>query len=299
MPSGKHLAYDVSDYSINSLMWAFFSAGELHQTVDPGDLPDPEVLNTGTYNNTPLQALYSAYPDLPMTAAIVAKTAPTMTFERIYVLTDTAYAALKLQLPPDVYTKLKGIVHQAFLREAEFFTMLSNIIGQAPAGQYKTIIEAAASTVAAVATHSNRVVLNVVQAGEQIPVITFDIGQTDVLQNFVLGISGKAQSLKFDFQIIPSLTKAQFVSSVVTGVDSGDFGFIWNMALQPAYAKTVATIGQAGVALPRIPGFDFLFNQAVVTVQNGYINVVTDVLHTNDAAMIVYLASKLATVGSE
>jgi hypothetical protein len=119
------------------------------------------------------------------------------------------------------------------------------------------------------------------------------VRQTDVLQAFQLGISGSAQSLKFGFQIIPGLTTTTFVSSTVTGIDSGDFGYIWNLALQPAYAATVAKMGQAGVALPRIPGFDFLFAEAVVTVQQGYVDVLTDVQHTTDKAMTLRLNSKL------
>jgi len=54
-------------------------------------------------------------------------------------------------------------------------------------------------------------------------------------------------------------------------------------------------MGQAGVALPRIPGFDFLLAEASITVQQGYVNVVTDVQHTTDRAMTLRLASKLAT----
>jgi len=295
IPAAHHLAYDVSDYTLNSLLWAFFAAGDLHQNVGPGSIPDPDVLNTANYNNTPLQALYDAYPNLSMTAAIDARAASTVTFEQIYTLSDTAYAALKPQLPPDVYTKLQPLLHQAFLTETAFYQALGNDVGQAAAGQYKTIIEAQAQTFAAVVTHGNQVVVNVVQDGNVVPAITFNVAQTDVLQGFGLGISGAAQSLQFAFQIIPSLTQTTFVSSSVQGIDSGDFGFIWNLALQPAYAATVAKMGQAGVALPRIPGFDFLLAEASITVQQGYVNVVTDVQHTTDRAMTLRLASKLAT----
>jgi LBP / BPI / CETP family, C-terminal domain len=292
IPAAKHLSYDVSDYSLNSLTWAFFSAGSLQRNVGPGDIPDPAVLNTANYKDTPLQALYDGYPDQAMTATITATSAPIVTFEQVYVITDAAYAALRPQLHPDAYTKLGALLHQPFLSEAKFFATLANDLGQAPAGQYKTIIEAAALTDAAVASSAQRVVLNVVADGTQIPVITFDVSQTDVLQDLVLGASGAAQSLKFSFQIVPDLTATTYVSSTVNGIDKSDFTFIWNWALQPAYAATMAMIGQAGVALPRIPGFDFLFDQASLTTQAGYINVITDVLHTTDAAMTMHLASK-------
>lgn len=294
VPTDHHLAYNVSDYSINSLLWAFYAADDLQRSVGPGDLPDPDVLNTANYNNTPLQALYTAYPNLSMTASIAPLAASTVTFEQIYTISDAANATLKTQLPPDVYTKLQPLVHQAFLTEAAFYQALGNDLGQTAAGEYKTIIEAQARCYAAVVGHDTQVVLNVIQDGTTVPVITFSVSQTDVLQAFQLGISGSAQSLKFAFQIIPGLTTTTFVSSTVAGIDTGDFGFIWNLALQPAYAATVAKMGQAGVALPRIPGFDFLFDQAVVTVQPGFVDVLTDVQHTTDPAMTLRLHSKLA-----
>lgn len=297
VPTDRHLAYNVSDYTINSLLWAFFTAGDLHQQVGPGNIPDPEVLNTDNYDNTPLQALYDAYPSLPMTAAIDALAASTVSFQQIYSLTDAADAALQPQLPDDVYGKLQTLLHQAFLAESTFYAALGNALGQSAAGQYKTIIEAQAQTNAAVVTHDHRVVLSVVKDGAGLPVITFDVAQTDVLQGFGLGVSGAAQSLKFAFQIIPGQTRTTFVSSTVQGVDRGDFQFIWNLALQPAYAATVAKMGQAGVALPRIPGFDFVFSDASITVQQGYVDVLTDVQHTTDRAATLRLASKLVAVG--
>ena len=184
MPTEKHLAYNVSDYTFNSLMWAFYSGDSLNRHVVPGDLPDPGVLNTNAYSNTPLQALYKAYPGVDMTADIVAKSAPTVAFEQIYDLTDAGYAKLQSQLPADVYGKLKSVVNQSFLTESGFSAALANALGKDPADLYKTIIEQAALILAGVVTHDNQVVLNVVQGGAQIPVITFEVVQTDVLQKF-------------------------------------------------------------------------------------------------------------------
>ena len=65
------------------------------------------------------------------------------------------------------------------------------------------------------------------------------------------------------------------------------------MVLQPEYARVLAAIGQAGVVLPRIPNFDFVFSEAVITLNSGYVNVVTDVQHTADAGRVMYLASKM------
>jgi LBP / BPI / CETP family, C-terminal domain len=293
IPADKHLAYNVSDYTFNSLMWAFYQAGSLTRHVVPGDLPDPAVLNTNNYQGTPLQALYDAYPGLEMTAQIVANAAPTVAFEQIYDLNDAGYAGLQGKLPTDVYTKLVSVKNQSFLAESDFDTALANAIGTDSANLYKTIIDAAALITAGVAIHNNHVVLNVVKNGNEIPVITFDVVQTDILQNFRLGISGAAQTLMFAFQIVQGLTTTTFISSTISGINGGDFSFIWNFVLQSEYAKEVAAIGNHGVALPRIPNFDFLMSEAVITLNPGYASVVTDVQHTADAGKVMYLASKM------
>ena len=46
-----------------------------------------------------------------------------------------------------------------------------------------------------------------------------------------------------------------------------------NMVLQPKYADVMLAMGQAGVPVPFIEGFEFLFDEATVTVQDGYVTV--------------------------
>jgi hypothetical protein len=136
----------------------------------------------------------------------------------------------------------------------------------------------------------------VVDKGVTIPVITFNVSQTDVLQAFVLAVSGTTQTLQFAFQIVTPLTTTKFISSTIPGINGGDFGFIWNFALQPVYAIEVAKIGQAGVALPRIQGFDFLFNNATITLVPGYANVLTDVQHVTDSGVKYLMSKKLMEI---
>jgi hypothetical protein len=135
-----------------------------------------------------------------------------------------------------------------------------------------------------------------VVAGQTIPVITFDVSQTDVLQSFVLGIAGTTQTLQFAFQIVPALTTTQFVSSSIAGIDSGDFGYIWNWVLQPVYGNEVAKIGEKGIALPRIQGFNFLFKNATITLAPGYANVLTDVMHVTDDGAKYLMSKKLVEI---
>ncbi|MCU1266502.1 MAG: hypothetical protein JWM21_2820 [Acidobacteria bacterium] len=291
VPANNHLNYYASDYTFNALMWAFCREGNLVATATPGNIPDPAALNTGNYNNTPLQALYTAYPNMPMTANIKALVAPKVQFKQVYDLTAANIGKLQNQLPPAVYAQLQVLKGSVFMDEPSFFAQLINALGRANAGQYKTVIESVALVVGAVVTHSDHVVLNVIDAGVPIPVITFDVSQTDVLQAFVLGISGTTQTLQFAFQIVTPLTTTTFVSSPIPGVNGGDFTMIWNWVLQPVYGTEVAKIGQAGVALPRIHGFDFLFNNATITMAPGYANVLSDVQHVTDSG-VRYLMSK-------
>ena len=291
IPKDYHLNYFASDYSFNSLIWAFFESGALVTAVNPSDLPDPGVLNTANYENTPLQALFNKYPDLPMTADIKALVAPAVNFETVYELTKDNLKDIESQIPLKVYTRLNDMVGGVYLTEASFFTELINFIGQADADEYKTIIEGAARVNGAVVTHNNQAILNVLKDGQTIPVITFDVSQTDTLQELILGVSGTTQTLQFDFKIIVSLTTTKFISSTIPGITSGNFTTIWNSALQPVFATEMEKIGQAGVPLPRIKGFDFLFEKATITLETGYANVLTDVQHVNDNG-IYYLMSK-------
>jgi len=296
MPVNNHLNYYASDYTFNALMWAFFEEGDLVATATPGNIPDPGVLNTSNYNNTPLQALYNAYPNMPMTANIKALVAPTVQFAQIYDLTAANIGKLQNQLPATVYAQLQVLKGSVFMSEVLFFSALVNALGQANADQFKTAIETVALVVGAVVTHSNQIILNVVDKGVTIPVITFDVSQTDVLQAFVLGVSGTTQTLQFAFQIVTPLTTTQFISSTIPGIDGGDFGLIWNFALQPVYATEVAKIGQAGVPLPRIQGFDFLFKNATITLVPGYANVLTDVQHVTDSGVKYLMSKKLVEI---
>ena len=281
MPTDNHLAYNVSDYTLDSLLWAFFKAGSLTANVTSGNIPDPEVLNTEYFAGTPLQALEGAYPNKDMTASIKATSAPTVTFRPIYSLSSAAYAKLAPPTLPDkdTYQHLAAMVNKTYLTEPDFYTALVNNLGPGPAGAQQTIIEGAALINAAVVTHANQVVLNVIVSGTPTPVVTFDVAQTDVLDNFTLGVSGQTQTLRFAFVTIPSATTTTFVSSTIRGINEGNFAMEWRTALEPVYALVVDDIGQKGVPLPRIPGFDFVFSGATVTIEPGWVNVLTDVQH--------------------
>ncbi len=292
VPADYHLNYYVSDYTFNALFWAFYEAGSLASTVTSGDIPNPDVLNTSTYKSTPLRALYKAYRDKPMTADIKALIAPTLTFEQIYDLTSAGMKALKSKLPDKVYTSVQDLEKSVYMDEKLFYSALSNALGPGVAAQYKAVIEEVALVTGAVVKHSDQVVLNVIDNGKTIPVITFEVSQTDVLGELGLGVAGTTQTLQFTFQIVPKLTTTKFISSTISGIDGGDFAFIWDFALATVYGKEVNQMGKDGVPLPRIKGFDFIFDNVKITLEQGYASVLTDLKHVSDTTNVAYLLSK-------
>lgn len=267
---------------LDSLFWAFFAQGALKTLVTPGDLPDPSALHTNTYLNTPLQGLPKKYPSLTMTAGIAATAAPTVVFQTVYDLSSSVLAGLKSKLPADVFGKLGGIENAYYLDEASFYAGLVNALGQSAASQWKATIETAAQSAATVVAHQDQVTLDVLKDGNSIPVLTFSVTQQDVLSGLALGISksGTTQTLQFGFQIVPSSVVTRLVSTTIPSITTNDFGYIWNLALEPEYAHEVAQMGQQGVALPRIPEFAFLFDDAEIAIETsngGYVSVLTDV----------------------
>jgi hypothetical protein len=292
IPANNHLNYFISDYTFNALLWAYFMAGDLVMTATPGNVPVAADMNTSNYQNGKLHALYDLYQDNPMTADIKVLEPPAVHFQLVYDLTPASMATLQSQLPGDAFTKLGNLKGEVFMDEPSFFKQLVNVLGETDADQYKTVIEAAAhNSYVAVVTHDIQVVLNVISNGNTIPVITFSVNETDVLQAFVLGVSGTTQTLQFQFQLMSDLTKATFISSTIPGIDGGDFGDIWNSVLQNVFANELAALGRNGIPLPRIKGFDFLFDKATITLEQGYASVLTDVQHVTDDGTL-YLMSK-------
>jgi hypothetical protein len=294
VPSDHHLKYFVSDYSINALFWAFFSAGLLTTTATQANTGgNSSVLTTKTFKGSPAHAIYDKYPNVPMTANITALSAPTVALTSVYEPTEAVLNAIQPPLPSAILAKLQDITANIYVSDSAFFTDLVNYLGQADADQYKTILERSVQEVAAVVTHSNKVIMNVLVQGNPVCVLTLDISETDTLEQFVLGHNEAktTQTLQFVPSVIPGLTNATCVSSPLRGIDVQSFGYIYNLALQPVFAKVATAVGKAGVALPRIKGFNFLFDRATIDLEPGYASVLTDVMHTNDNG-VLYFQSK-------
>lgn len=294
VPADHHLNYRISDYSINAVFWAFYRAGLLETVATQANTGgNSSVLTTNTFRGSPAHAIYDKYPNVPMTATITALSAPTVALKSVYEPTEERLEAIRPKLPKEILAKLQGITSSIYVSESAFCTDLVNYLGQADADQYKTILERSVQEVAAVVTHSNRVIMNVLVTGNPVTVLTLDISETDTLEQFVLGHNEAktTQTLQFVPSVIPELTNATFVSSPLRGIDVQSFGYIYNLALQPVFAAVATAVGKAGVALPRIKGFNFLFDKATIDLEQGYASVLTDVMHANDNG-VLYFQSK-------
>jgi hypothetical protein len=266
-----HLQVYVSSYEMNALHWAYYQAGLLNVTVHPDDLPDPDVLKVKTYV-TMIPALKPYLADA-MTATVAPKAAPTMSFQNVWILSKSVMAALKTSLPANVYQQISGLDGDAYVTVAELDADLS---AAGVAAQYVTQIETAAKSVGMVVTQNLGFTLTIENGAPTKPVIVFDVARTDVLQNLGLGKSGTAQTLKYAFTRVVSTPT--FVSSTVPNFPGAQFAFIWAVTGEPGYDKALTDMGTGGgVPIPIMSGFQFVFDQAVLSVQEGYVSILAQV----------------------
>lgn len=282
MQTAKHLVYNASTYEFNGLFWAFYQSGFLNTTITTNDVPDKAILNTNYYKSSSMQNLYKKYPNRVMTIDISPLQPPTVAFQWVYNLTQEALDTIKGQLTDTAYNSLvAGMLNVCFLDKDTFDSSLEGVLSNDDFAQYTTIIEKAACLLGTVVSHNNKCTLNVIDQGASIPVIDFSVAQSDFMNNFMLGIASAnntIQTLQFSFQIISGTENTSLIHSIIEGIDATDFNFVWSSTLEPVYATTVNQMGQNGVPLPRIQNFSFLFTGAVITINDGYVNVATDLV---------------------
>jgi hypothetical protein len=113
-----------------------------------------------------------------------------------------------------------------------------------------------------------------------LPNVIFSVARADILTDLGMGINGSAQTMTYKFQKVKST--ATFVSSTVPRFDNRNFGeFIWPVAGEPRYGETLRKMGETGVPIPIMSGFQFLFDEAKLRVQErapgGYVEIVAKV----------------------
>jgi len=208
-----------------------------------------------------------------MRATVGPRQPPVAAFQQVYELTTSVMAVLRTQLPTDVYQKVQGLNGNIYLDAASFEADLAPV-GIAPADQ--AVIEKAASAMGMTVMQTLEFTLTILNGASQPPEIVFDVARTDVLQDLSLGASGGAQTLQYAFQRV--LSRATFVSSTVPGFNGAGFGdLIWPIAGEGRYDDTLQKLGQTGVPLPIMKGFQFVFDEAVLSIQQGYVSILAKV----------------------
>ncbi len=289
----QQVAYNVQDYEFNALFWGFTEADLLDVTLDATEIGP--ALETKTYYATWPQ-LYMIWPSDPMTAALAPIDAATVTFQIVYQLNTANLAQIQAALGPTVWaqvgTALTEGVTGTYITQQGFEWQLTN--ADAQLGDYEGVIEQYAAIPGVVVSQDLNVALSVVstnptpgQDGAPAnPILTFDVAGQWVMLDVGLAASSTAgvQSIVFalqtpsDYDVLPVTT---FVQSTIPGTTSSSFENLWP-ALETQWQNTMTTAGEAGVALPRFPGFDFDMNASVVTIvvppdADGYVSVLADV----------------------
>lgn len=277
----NHLRAYVSSYEFDALNWAFFKAGLLNYTLNPDDLPDPDVLKVKTYV-TYDSAAFKPYASFAMQAQITAKQAPTTSFEPVWELSKGVMAALQQKLPASIYPKLSGLDGNNYVAQADLDDDVKGAGVTDPS--YLAIIEQTARTMGMVVHHDLEFKLMIQNGDPAPPNVVFDVVRTDILQNLSLGVSGGAQTLKFDFVHVDH--DAKFVSTTIPKLTARDFGaFIWPGVGERTYVDELQKIGRnTGVPLPIMQGFHFLLDNALLSIQDGYVSVLAQVQFTKPAA---------------
>jgi hypothetical protein len=293
LPQGSpqpHVAYNVQDYEFDALFWGFFNAGALTVTLTSGDIPDSYALTTNGYAGTSLNVLATQYPGELMSAGLSALGGPTVSFQTVYQLTAANLAAIETALGSTVWTavgaSLGRLANLVYITQDGFEAALKAANPELPA--YQATIEQYAGAPGAVIDQSLQCVLNVLTSPVT-PVLTFDVTQQFVMENVTLGESSSAtpaQTILFGVGApLDSSPVATFVSSSLPGINSQSaFEFVW-FSLLNNWMTTLGAVGKQGVPLPRLPGFNFVFEEAEVAIVagtpsvDGYASVVANVAY--------------------
>ncbi|MGW8970065.1 hypothetical protein [Streptomyces platensis] len=272
-----HLEVYVSDYTVGALHWAYWKAGKLDFTLTPKDIPDPDSLKVDTYLT--LVPALKPYKGCTMTAQVTPLPLPhqdlpqTYAFAQVYEFTAETEKILQQQLPSDVYNKvLKHMDGNAYTKVSDLTTDLSDLkISE----EYYAAIEKATTVMGMVVTQNLEFTLTI-EDDEEKPKIVFDLLRTDILRDLKLGATGNAQTMQYSFHKV--MFQATLKSSDVPHIDPTAFGTtVWPIVGEPHYDQVLEDLGSKGVALPIVQDFTFLFDQAVLSIQEHYVSVLADV----------------------
>lgn len=270
--STNHLQTYVSDYSVNGLQWAYFQAGLLHATATPGSIPDPNALKCKTYiASIPAFKPYALY---GMQADIVPLSAPVTTFQQVWEFSQTAINSLQNQLPSNVFQILNtAMIGNSYLSQTSLETDLTDY---GIAKTYFTAIENATSMMGMVVNHDLQFTLTILNGESTQPNVIFSVQRVDIQTNLALGISVGSKSVQtMQFSYLNNSATPTFVSSTVPNFPNGDTfaQIIWPQTGEPAYDNVLEAMGKTGVPIPIMSGFQFVFANATLSVQQGFVSI--------------------------
>ena len=268
----NYLQTYVSSYSINGLQWACFKAGLLHITATTGNIPNPDALRCATYASA-VEAL-SDYDDTDMYAEIVSAQAPTTAFQSVWEMTDAVLARVAtipgITAVMPAVSKLRG---HSYLTQAELEKALAGRQVSVP-----LIAEVVNCTRQSgmVMRQNLHFTVFLDTGAETLPKIEFSVSRIDFLTNLRLGLApaSTAQILKFDYQKNSSTTT--FLSSTVPDFADevgSQFGTILWTVVESQYDDCLRRMGAEGVPLPMMQMFHFVFEEAEVSIQQGFVSI--------------------------
>lgn len=274
-PTDKnHVQVYVSDYLINALHWAYYKAGLLTTRYTPSQPPHPDVLKVATYASA-IQAL-KPYENSEMNALVVPQQAPVTTFQEVYQFTTEAMKSLDQRLPSDVYQRILEMEDTGYAAWAKVVEALET--AEVPT-QHNDTIRNATKGMGMVVKQDLKFTLTIQNGEPEQPNIIFSVARTDILNNLGLGITGNAQTLKFGFRRVEAV--ATFISSTVPELTKNigrSFGtLIWPVLGEPQYNATLKKMGETGVPITIMSGFQFLFEEAKLSVQQGFVSILAKV----------------------
>lgn len=270
-----HLNIYVSNYEVDALHWAYFSAGKLKTTVTPSDLPkDPQALKVSTYVDD--DKALRPYHTFAMYADISPAVAPVTAFGAVWDFTDDVVKFLKTKLPSNLSDFLEGIRLNVFASKSQLEDYMKD--ADVNPEYFKTIEDAAQQMGMVVSSKLN---FDLIIQGKEKPDIKFSLARTDVLTNLRLGIGGnKAQTMQYVF--LNATYDVEFISTTVPGLSGANFGRdLWRRSGEPQYIAVLNHMGETGVPLPIMEDFQFDFAAAQLSIQEGYISILANVLYKN------------------
>ncbi len=266
----------VSNYEIDALNWGYFKAGKLNLLIKPSDIPDPKSLNVSNY--TTFEPTLKPYAAFVMNAQIVQNTAPVTSFQTVYLFTTAVMNILQQQLPSNINQLIQALSGSVYVSKGSLEDFLNS--ATVPNNWFKPI-EDASKIMAMVLTQDIEFTLLIQNGQPTPPDIKFQVQRVDVMTNLGLGINtNNNQTIQYGFA--NASNTPTFISSSIPGFSGSVFGtVVWPVTAEPLYEQVLNDLGKTGAPLPIMQGFQFDFENAQLSLQDGYISILSNVLYKN------------------